>query len=241
MTTTTIINAMVGVTPFCGREAGESKQSIENFISSIESLIVTKGLKDKQLVLNEARSYLDYSKGDLSHWTRTISFRNYKDWESLKCFLRKVYGGYSDIRLVRDMGSILRHVDRKGYSMVANGAKVNDRMLEFVTKIGSTNWVENGAIKLDDFATLIQLGIMMASLPEPLVNCFDKPLTKESSETDIMDQVVKHKGKLTDFDVTILEGKEMLGKSKRKENAQEIGVVNTTENRTHPTVNMRGV
>ena len=114
-------------------------------------------------------------------------------------------------------------------------------MLEFVTKISTTNWVEGGAIKLDNSTALIQLGIMMASLPEPLVNCFDKPLTKESSETDIMDQVVKHKGKLTDFDVTILEGKEMLGKSKRKENAQEIGVVNTTENRTHPTVNMRGV
>ena len=80
----------------------------------------------------------------------------------------------------------------------------------------------------------------MASLPEPLVNSFDKPLTKISSETDIMDQVVKHKGKLTDFDVTILEGKEMMNKTKKKENTQEIGVVNTTENRTHPTVNMRG-
>ena len=240
MTTTTIINARAGVTPFCGREAGELKQSVENFISSIESLIVTKGLTDKTLVLNEARSYLEYSKGDLAHWSRSISFRNCKDWDSLKCFLRKVYGGYSDIGLVRDLGSILRHVDRKGYSMVANGAKVNDRMLEFVTKLSSTDWVTNGAIKVEDFATLVQLGIMMASLPEPLVNSFDKPLTKKSSETDIMDQVIKHKGKLSDFDVTILEGKETMNKTKKKENTQEIGVLNTTENRTHPTVNMGG-
>ena len=238
--TTTIINAKSGVTPFFGREAGELKQSVENFISSIESLIVTKNLTEETLILNEAKSYLDFSKGDLAYWSRTIGFRNCKNWESLKSFLRKVYGGYSDIGLVRDLGSVLRHVDRKGYSMVANGAKVNDRMLEFVAKLEPTDWVENGAIKLDNFAILIQLGIMIASLPEPLVNTFDKPLTKQSSETDIMDQVIKHKGKLSDFDITILEGKETMNKTKKKENTQEIGVVNTTDSRTHPTVNMGG-
>ena len=240
MATTTIINARSGVTPFCGRENGELKQSVENFITSVESLIVTKGLKDKQFILNEAKSYLDFSKGDLSHWARTISFRNCNDWETLRCFLRKVYGGYSDIGLVRDMGSILRHVDRGGFSMVANGAKINDRMLEFIAKIKNSDWVSDDTITLDNFAVLIQLGLVMASLPEPLVNCFDKPLTKDSSETDIMDQVVKHKGKIADFDVSILDGKESMGKTKKKENVQEIGVVNITENTSRSSVNARG-
>ena len=224
MATTTIINARAGVTPFCGRENGELKQSVECFISSLESLITTKGITDKQLIVNEARSYLDYSKGDLSFWTRTLSFRNCDDWDKLKCFLRKVYGGYSDIGLVRDMGSILRLVDRQGYGMVANGAKINDRMLEFVTKLRTSEWVTGDKIKVDDFSTLLQLGLVMASLPEPLVNCFDKPLTKDSSETDIMSQVLKHKGKIVDFDLTILEGKESL-KSKKKEMAPEVNVV----------------
>ena len=79
MSTTTIINARAGVTPFCGKESGELKQSVENFISSIDSLIVTKGLTDKTLVLNEAKSYLEFSKGDLAYWSRSISFRNCKD------------------------------------------------------------------------------------------------------------------------------------------------------------------
>ena len=239
MATTTIISARAGVTPFCGREGNELKQSVENFITSIESLVATKGLKDKQLIRNEAKSFFDYSKGDLSYWARTISFRSCNDWETLKCFLRKVYGGYSDIGLVRDMGSILRHVNRAGYSMVANGAKINDRMLEFLSKIKNSDWVTGDAIALADFATLIQLGLVMASLPEPLVNCFDKPLTKNSTEIDIMEQVVKHKGKVADFDLTILDGKEAVGKTKRKEGAQEIGVVNVTDNIARSSVNTR--
>ena len=232
--TTTVITARAGVTPFAGRENGVLKQSVECFISSIDSLIASKGLTDPALILNEAKSFFDFSKGDLGAWSRSLSFARCTTWDGLKTELRKIYGTYSEVGLVRDLSEILRLADRGGESMITNNARINDRLIEFINKIRGSDWVTGDTISLDNFQILLQLGLNLASLPPALVNCFDEKLDNHSTETSIMELIRKHRGKLPNFDNTIVDGKV------KTKNRQDIESVNYVGPKTYQGNNVHG-
>ena len=232
--TTTVITARAGVTPFAGRENGVLKQSVECFISSIDSLIASKGLTDPTLILNEAKSFFDFSKGDLGAWSRSLSFARCSTWSDLKLELRKIYGTYSEVGLVRDLSEILRLADRGGESMIINNARINDRLIEFINKIRGSDWVTGDTISLEHFQILLQLGLNLASLPPSLVNCFDEKLDNHSTETTIMELIKKHRGKLPNFDNSIVDGKI------KTKNKQEVESVNYVGPKTYQGNNVHG-
>ena len=111
---TTVLTTRTGVTNFCGRVNGELTQSVEVFIASIDNYVAAKNIVDPSQILTEAKSFLDLSKGDMGHWSRSMGFRSCKSWEDLKVFLRKVYGGSKQVGIVRELSNLIRHCDRGG-------------------------------------------------------------------------------------------------------------------------------
>ena len=182
---------------------------LESWIDSIDALLITKGILDPILQLNEAKSFLDYSKGDIAEWSRSIGFKKCKSWDDLKSFLRNIYSKDVGKSIVKELSEVMRLTERSGRSFISNNARIGDKLEIIKEKLKASQWAINGTqnMTIDNACILIQFGIALASLPEPLVVFFDKPLTPTSDESEIMSQISKHKGKLSHFDTSILTGK----------------------------------
>ena len=161
MSTTTVINAKCAITPFAGKIDGRLTQSLESFISSVDAHIVVRGLNDRDLVLNEAKSHLDLSNGDIGDWSRSLGFNECKSWDELKTFLRDIYGEFQQQGMVRDLSEIFRLVDRKQNKLISNMAKCFDKINQLAKRLESSDWIQgdNDVISLDNFSKLIHLSI----------------------------------------------------------------------------------
>ena len=80
------------IKPFQGRINGVLSQDVERWISEVEQYLIRNHTTNGYLALLEGRKYIDFQKGDISHWTRTQDFHKCRTWEDLKTFLRRIYG-----------------------------------------------------------------------------------------------------------------------------------------------------
>jgi len=197
-----------GVLPFEGIVNGSLSQPLESFLSSVDSLIAAKALTDDDQILIEAKSHLNYAKGDISYWSRSYAFKNCSTWAELKAFFRKVYGVVrGDTDMIRELASMIPLHVRNGTSFVNNNGRVNDKASEFEALLLRSDWVVGDTITVKNCVRLFALAVSVASLPTNIVACFDEKLTVDSTEADILSQVHKHKGKVPNFDLSVLDGK----------------------------------
>ena len=202
-----VTNYKSGIEPFAGRVNGELKQSVEVFIESIETHLAAKEIKDPHSQFVEAKSHFNLSQGDLGEHTRSIFFRDCKTWEDLKQFLRSTYGSGDQKDVVLDLRRVLKLHDREGRSFVANNARINDSILDFISNLKDSSWADAAgkkAISLINLGRLLQLAIGLQSLPDALVNSFDEEFSPTSTEKDVMGQIKKNISKMPVGDSTIL-------------------------------------
>ena len=196
------------ICPFAGYVNGKLPQGVESFVEAVDAHLLAKNITDEREAYLEARSYLDFSKGDLSSWSRTIAFKLCKTWSDLKTSLRQAYAKTPEQDCVLFIREIIKNTDRKGRSIVATAAQTSDMLLELTEKIKGTPWVEQTGdvtkITLGKLILLLQLAFTTAALPDRLVALFDEDLDENSSELTILDQIRRHKSKLPDLDPSIL-------------------------------------
>ena len=202
-------NHKSGIEPFAGRVNGELKQGVEVFIESVENHLQVKGITDGVEQFIEAKSHLNLSQGDLGDCTRSIFFRDCRTWEDLKGFLRDTYGAGESRDVVQDLRGVLKLHARGGRSFMAQNALVNDSIVDFISKLGKSEWVDckpQGAISVKNLGRLLHLAVGLHSLPDALVNAFDTELTPKSTERHIMEQIHRHLPNMQVVDSTILNG-----------------------------------
>ena len=211
----TVTNYKSGIEPFAGRVNGRLQQGVEVFIESIQNHLDSKGIVDPLEQFKEAKGHLNLSSGDLGDCTRSLFFRDCKTWVDLKHFLRATYGSGEQKDIVLDLRRVLKLHDRDGASFVAQNAKINDAVIDFINNLGSSNWADvNGrkGISLTNLSRLLQLAVGLHSLPDALVNSFEEGFSPTSTERDVMQQINKNIGKMPVSDSTILKGSVKGGK-----------------------------
>ena len=204
-----VINTRTSLVPFAGKIQGVLQQNLESFLHAVDDLLAAKRLTDDHIVLAEAKSYLDLTKGDLGAWSRSLAYTKCRTWGEMKTFLRSVYGLQKDQDAVLQLRELFKLADRKGRSLVANNALTNDLLSDLRLTLETSSWVNSTdhTIKLDNLVTLLQLSCMTANLPDNLVANFDIDFDENSNETDVYKQVQKHSKKVTNLDTSIFLGK----------------------------------
>ena len=204
-----VINTRTSLVPFAGKINGVLQQNLEAFIHAVDDLLAAKQLTDPNIILAEAKSYLDLSKGDLGAWSRSLAYSKCRTLGELKTFLRSVYGHRKDQDSVLQLRELFKLSDRNGRSLVANNALTNDLLTSFRLALETSSWVDQTTqtITLDNLVTLLQLSSMTAALPDALVANFDISLSEKNTETDVFQQVTKHAQKVPQLDTTIFVGR----------------------------------
>ena len=200
-----LIESKSGVQPFQGRVNGVITQNVESFLTSVDAVIVTKGLSSPEETIAEGLSHLAIGKGDITHYVRCGIIKDCTSWVDLKAALRRIYGTQKDLDTVLQLREIIKLQNRHGRTFIANTATINDHLNEFFARLGNSTWATGDSITFKNLNLLLKLGICTASLPDALVNSFDKNFTTTSNEADVIDQILKHSPKVSNLDSSIME------------------------------------
>ena len=220
------------IVSFAGIVNGRMPQPVESFIEALDAHLVAKGITDDSTAYLEARSYLDYVKGDLGFWARTFSFKVCEKWSDLKKLLRQAYTKDVSQDEVLFLRSIVRSSDRKGRSIVQTAAELSDGLVELADRLKSSPWVKGTDNDGDHYLTLekvillLQLSLITSALPDRLVALFDEPLDDNASELTVVEQIRKQAQKIPDLDPTILNGTD-----KNKQNTGSVATAPVVNNR----------
>ena len=232
----TVVNTRSAITPFQGRIDGVVNQSVESWIQSVEAHLVSNNIQDDALMIQAAKSFMDLARGDLQYFVRSKYFESCTTWESVKSFLREIYGGDRFNTANMLLRSLILMSDRRGSSFIQNSAQIYDRTKEVIQRLSHTEWATTPTdagkatsgyfISSANLQSLLLLAVQLASLPDALVNTFDVELGPDSSEKDILRQIVKHKGKIENLDPTIMK------QAPRNTNSKYIAATNQRLQRT---------
>lgn len=202
----TVVNARSPIVPFAGRVNGFLTQGVESWILSIDVHLTAKSITDPALQLQEAKSFIDFAKGDAGAYLRGISFKETNTWDGFKANLRSIYGSEDALDEVLALRNIIRLTSMTNLSIADRAALIGDRLEEYKGQIDGSSWVNgNLHISSKSVCRLFYLTLVTAMLPEPLVKCFDEKLQSDSSELDIYRQVRKHLSKCTDLDPSLIQ------------------------------------
>lgn len=218
------------IQPFAGRVKGVLTQSTENWIDSLEAHFAAKSITDDKAKYTEAKSYIDYNKGDIGEFARHFCFRSCEDWTTFKSLIRAVYALDIKTDEVLFLRSIIKLTSRNGKSIVQTAAELSDRIVEWADQLKTSSWVTtdtdgNPAIKIDKLMLMLQLTFITYALPDRLVRLFDEKLTSNSSEMAVLDQIRKHGPRVPDLDSSILNG---LDKNKSSNSSSSNNNSNST-------------
>ena len=202
-----LIESKSGVQPFPGRVNGFLPLNVESFLTSVDAVIIAKGLTSDEDTIAEGLSHLAIGKGDITHYVRCGIIKDCTSWVDLKKALRRIYGTQKDLDLVLQLREIIKLQDRQGKTFIANTANLNDHLGEFFARLENSAWATGDSITFKNLNLLFKLGICTASLPDALVNSFDKTFGTTSNEADIIEQIYKHAPKITNLDSSIMEEK----------------------------------
>ena len=226
----TVVNARSAIVPFAGRVNGFLSQGVESWISSVDVHLTAKSITDPSLQLQEAKSFIDYAKGDAGAYLRGISFKETRTWDDFKINLRSIYGSEDALDEVLALRNIIKVAFMTNLSLVDRAALIGDRLEEYKGQVNGSSWVD-GNLNFSSGAVcrLFYLTLITAMLPEPLIKCFDEKLTAASTELQIYKQIRKHLSKCTDIDPSLVQAfTKQENKNQASTSQQNVNLVNST-------------
>ena len=195
----TVINAQSALVPFQGIVNGKLTQGLENWICAIDDHLRAKTIVDPVLQLQEAKAYLDHTKGDVAAWVCTESYKECKSWDELKSLFRGIYGTAAEVDEVTMLRNVFKLTQTQELSVLDYIALLNNKVDEWYAKFSQSSWIQIGACQLGDLRRFVKLTLIMAVLPDRLVRLFDTKLDRESREITIINLVKKHRSACTDL------------------------------------------
>ena len=103
-----VVNKRPTIVKWYGKIGEELGQDLETFIKSVDEHLENVKFRNPKDALDEARSYLDRSKGDWQHYATSVEYEKISTWGELKGFLRYIYSSVSAHDPVVALQKILR-------------------------------------------------------------------------------------------------------------------------------------
>lgn len=73
-------------------------------------------------------------------------------------------------------------------------------------KLRNSNWVNRGAISLENLEKLLQYAWILNDVPDAIVNSFDREIESEADENFLFTQIKKHLAQCPTMDSSFIEG-----------------------------------
>lgn len=200
-----VTNICGGITNFKGLVDGKPTQNIETFIESVNNYLNSKKITNGAEALTEAKSFLDLDKGDIGKRARSFGFRRCKTWNELQKFLRATYGGVQRECAVRNLREFLK-IKKGNDSLVTYSANLFDAVVELKKSITGSPWVTGNNISLDNFERLLHFACLLTSVPDVIVDSFDKRIDQDTDESFLFAQINKNLAKCPTLDSSFVQG-----------------------------------
>ena len=136
-----IVQKRPAIVKYYGR-LGSKCQDLETFITSVDTHLANLNWNSQTDILNEAKSYLDLSKGDLHNFVSTVEYRSCTDWLDLKKYLRKLYGVVSSRDPVIALQKMIREEQASHSDYITFGGEVNAKTNSWMAMLRDSHWVD---------------------------------------------------------------------------------------------------
>ena len=181
-------------------------QDVEVFLESLDNHIFSLNLDSESDKLSHAKSFLDYTSGDLSHYCQSWNFRKLDSYDSFKTYLRSIYGLQSSDCLVRTLSMILRNCKDSNEHFSALGGRIYKEINSWKNQASSnTTWFPNNKISLENACQLIHLSLTLSHLPKQVVESFAHSFAPSDDLVTIKRQVTINKNKLPGLDLSVID------------------------------------
>ena len=215
------------ITKFCGRINGTCVD-VESFLESLDNHINSSNITEDNK-LNEAKGYLDLTKGDLKNFVQSWKFKNLRNYDEFKAYLRDLYGVVTQNDAVKSLSKMFRNFSLSEQCYEDFGGDAYQQINSWKNKLESSNWSNNGSITINNLAILLHQALTLAHLPLQLVEAIKENWDSTHDLATIRQRVVENIGKVPDVDLSHIIG------TKAKQNGQiQIASVNSNVDNNQP-------
>ena len=194
------------ITKFCGYIDGQC-DDVELFLQSLDNHLRAKQITNDTDKINQAKSFLDLSKGDVKHYVQSYKFEEITTYSEFKNYLRDIYGVATSHDLVQSIAKIIRNCKDSEENFTVFGGRIYQEIRAVVQKSRSNDeWFPGQSISCENFGRILHLSLMLSHLPKPLVESFTNPLTPRDDLATIRQAINTHKNKIPNLDTTVIDG-----------------------------------
>ena len=214
------------VLKFCGNN-GSQPADLEAFIESVDNHLNSLSLSSPAEILNEAKIYLDYSKGDLKENLMTREYRQIRTWENLKQYLRSIYGQLEQRDTVVSLAKILRDLEKLDSYYKSYMADSFLKLTEFQEILANSPWVtsDKNFISLENLNNLLYLALGLKHIPLSISYHIKDPWLPSDGFSHFTKRIEEAAKNIPNIDMT------------RISRPKEVGAKTDTQTDTH-TVNL---
>ena len=111
------------------------------------------------------------------------------------------------LKLSEKLSNVLRTRDRGESSLRTHNTLVSDKMSKFEDALMSSSLIDTETDRVQScIATkILTFALMIAQVPVGITKCFNEDLDSDSTELDVMEQIIKHADRIADLDPSIIE------------------------------------
>ena len=222
-----IVQKRPSIIKYYGR-IGRKCQDLETWITSVDVHLSNLGWRNQLDILNEAKAFLDLSKGDIHNFASTWEFKGCETWAELKKYMRSIYGVISSRDPVIALQKMFREANATTEDYISYGGAVNAKSQSWLAMVNESPWADAGKkIPTEDMAKLIHLALILAHLPEGLVNVIHKRWRPDHGLASIRTQVEDRLSVAPNVDMSRIYPRETQANPQRNSVNSVQGNINT--------------
>merc|ERR1711911_208413 len=139
------------ITKFCGSIDGKC-DDVELFLQSLDNHLHAKQITNEADKINQAKSFLDLSKGDVKHYVQSYKFGEIATYSEFKNYLRDIYGVATSHDLVQSIAKIIRNCKDSEENFTVFGGRIYQEIRAVVQKSRSNDeWFPGQSISCEKF------------------------------------------------------------------------------------------
>ena len=189
------------ITKFCGR-LNNKRPDIESFLDSLDLHIDSLTFRQESHKLQEAKSYLDLTRGDLINFIQSPHWKSLSTYEEFKTYLRLLYSDSRGIDSVTSLSNTIRdvHASENDYQTVSG--IVSKQLNALGKKVKESEWSVENKIDVDDLMIFLHQALTLSYLPKNLVEAMDQTWDKTHCIGIISQKVNKTLDKVPNIDMS---------------------------------------